>query len=339
MDIIERLGLVNDPDFIKFADMAAANIRDYLPKEYFNSNVRVDDIKKQNGLKLKALIVESPKSNAAPCIYLENYFEDYREGFKNFSDIMEEIAQTRLEYEPSQSLNVGIISDYSQVKERIIPQLLNAEQNLELLSQRPHKMMGDLAVVFAIETPEEYNKFISLGEGVSATIPVTNQMMSLYNVSVDEMYKTAVENIKPNVRDMVDIMAQMMPDMPLDFVPRGQMVVVSNSANTKGASAVLSPETDRQLKEIFGGQDYMILPSSIHEAIAVPSGNLNPKDMADMVKEINGNEVLPEEVLSDNVYSYNPQTMSLTKMNLDSGRSQTQGQTTKRKAMDLDMGR
>ena len=53
--------------------------------------------------------------------------------------------------------------------------------------------------------------------------------------------------------------------------------------------------------------DVLILPSSVHETIVLPSsGNLElDYSFIEMVKEVNMTTLASEEILSDNVYYYN----------------------------------
>ena len=56
------------------------------------------------------------------------------------------------------------------------------------------------------------------------------------------------------------------------------------------------------------GTSYYILPSSVHETIIVPASiteSSSLENLAEMVIEINGTQVAPDEVLSDHVYRYN----------------------------------
>ena len=55
------------------------------------------------------------------------------------------------------------------------------------------------------------------------------------------------------------------------------------------------------------GRNFYIIPSSIHEVILIPD-TLDIHYMKAMVKEVNGTEVSPDEVLSDNVYRYDIDT-------------------------------
>ena len=60
------------------------------------------------------------------------------------------------------------------------------------------------------------------------------------------------------------------------------------------------------------GSDLYILPSSVHECIAVSTELGDPETLAEMVQEVNGSQVAPEEQLSDHVYHYDANTKEIT---------------------------
>ena len=66
---------------------------------------------------------------------------------------------------------------------------------------------------------------------------------------------------------------------------------------------------DRLAQE--AGSDLYILPSSIHEVLAVEADGLNPEELKAMVKMINDTEVPEDEVLSETVYRYRRGTHQL----------------------------
>ena len=82
------------------------------------------------------------------------------------------------------------------------------------------------------------------------------------------------------------------------------MYVVSNKARFLGAATILYKQVLNYLYEKLEGEFY-ILPSSIHEVIAVSNVELSEDELKKMVTEINENEVDYLEVLSDSVYRYN----------------------------------
>ena len=51
--------------------------------------------------------------------------------------------------------------------------------------------------------------------------------------------------------------------------------------------------------------NFYVLPSSIHEVLIVPdNGNMQTKELENMVREVNASQVLPEDLLSDKVQYY-----------------------------------
>ena len=60
------------------------------------------------------------------------------------------------------------------------------------------------------------------------------------------------------------------------------------------------------------GDDLYILPSSIHEVIAVPSSLGDPEELASMVQEVNMSVVDVSERLSNQVYHYNRDSRKLS---------------------------
>lgn len=82
------------------------------------------------------------------------------------------------------------------------------------------------------------------------------------------------------------------------------MFVITNQQTMDGASAIFYPEVMKQLGECFQG-DFFILPSSIHETIVLPDkGDFDYLSLKSIVQEINNNQVLEEEQLTNDVYHY-----------------------------------
>ena len=61
------------------------------------------------------------------------------------------------------------------------------------------------------------------------------------------------------------------------------------------------------------GEAYYLLPSSIHEVIAVPvSAVPEAEELLAMVRDINATQVRNTEILSDNIYLYSPESGQLS---------------------------
>lgn len=68
------------------------------------------------------------------------------------------------------------------------------------------------------------------------------------------------------------------------------MLVLSNATTQNGASALFYPDVLEKIGE-QAGQNFFILPSSIHETLIVPDdGRFDYQTLESMVKEINAAE-------------------------------------------------
>ncbi len=86
------------------------------------------------------------------------------------------------------------------------------------------------------------------------------------------------------------------------------MFVATNTRKLNGAGVMFYNGLLRSFAQKIG-KSFYILPSSVHELIFVPdNGGLDAGYLGMMVREINGTEVLPNEVLSDHVYRYDIDT-------------------------------
>jgi len=238
---------------------------------------------------------------------------------KNFETFKSEVVGRIKEHEVSKDFDVSKITDFNLAKDHIAARVVGMEDNADLLDQRPHAEMDDLAVTYCV----------MLGEGV----PVTNQLMETWGVTQEELHDLAKANqdeLTPSTfKSMNEVMAEMMipqimDDMGLDreaaqemvesmMPPEDKMFVLSNEQKLNGAAALLDDKMMDQIAEKVGG-DFYILPSSIHEVLIVPAdAGIDLKDLEAMVQEVNETQVAPQDRLSDHVYQYDYQNHTIVK--------------------------
>lgn len=85
--------------------------------------------------------------------------------------------------------------------------------------------------------------------------------------------------------------------------PVETLYIITNEKRTFGAASMLYEDGLHELAESIG-TDLYVLPSSVHEVIAVSTSMGSAEEMARMVREVNTGQVSPEERLSDQVYLY-----------------------------------
>ena len=296
-------------DFEEFKQEVKDNILDYLPEEFVDANVRIETVTKNNDVKLDGLVVITEDENIAPNIYLDGYYEAYKDGV-DMDDILTRIAEVRLTAMPEQGFDVKDILDFDSVKDKIIPKLINAEMNQEVLAKRPHMMEADLAIQFVVQ--------VDRSEDGVASCAIDNKMLEGYGIEVDELYQIAMENMERLDPAKVVSMAEMLGFSSED-IPEGSiaMYVITNESGVNGATSILNDRVMDEAREAIG-ENMIIIPSSIHEVIAIPMNeDADITTLTAMVKEVNADMVSPQEFLSDHVYTYSFDSHELIRADKD----------------------
>ena len=317
-----------------FKENIVKDIVGRLPEKFADAEVHIEPVLKNNDTVLDGLTIRTEDSNVAPTIYLNQFFEDFENG-RDYGNILEHIAAIRMENDVEQTFDTSRIMDFEQVKDKITCRLVNAEENEQVLADKPHKLVDDLAVTYQVQ--------LSQGEEGTATVAIHDGLMKAYGVDAEELHQTALnnmENISPmSFESMTNIMQEMMiPDLMRRFdmdretaeaavremLPPddGRLFVLTNQDKLYGAAEILRPKVQEMIADQVGG-DYFILPSSVHEILVVPhdpSVDMDVAELENMVREVNADQVAKEEQLSDTVYAYDAQAKELIRADQLEGR-------------------
>lgn len=285
--------------------------------EVFKTNVCLD------GIVLKE---RDNQTNVYPTIYLNPFYLDYESGKLDMDSLIEkllEIYQNRLTDIP---FDKAEFMDFSKTCKQIYAKLINTEKNEELLKSIPHVKFLDLSIVFYVS--------INFHPDSISSVLVNNSLREMWNTSTDELYRIACANTKTYqeaiITDMNDIIREALSDAlnddgipyetedmnclldSLDERSEYFMYVLSNQHRQNGAIHM----TDTAVLEDFalkhGVEQVIIIPSSIHEVILLPSDNGHYLKYNQMVQEVNATSVNAEEVLSDHCYLYDQQSKTIT---------------------------
>ena len=310
--------------FDDFKQMVEDNIKDYLPEEYADAKVSINEVIKNNDTHLTGVTIRDEGTSIAPTLYLEQYYEDVNSGNKTMDQALTMMAavyddanKNGLDMDTKELVNN--LTDYDQTKDKIIPRVVNRESNEERLKTIPHTDMGDLTVTYHVDLGNASDGQMS--------VQVSNEMMNKYDVSVEDLHEQACANMKEispaTFKTMAETLAEIMipgfEDMSAEEreeaignfdMPDPGMYVLSNDSKSFGAAAVLDPEVMDKIRNDVG--DFYILPSSVHEVLIVPKReDLKLEDLEAMVQEVNATQVAPNEVLSDHVFEYDPETKEI----------------------------
>lgn len=302
-------------EYKDFLEQVKEQILDFLPEEFADATVEINQSLKNNDCVLDGLFINTEESNVVSMVYLNSYFEQIQQGAK-MEEVLSQIANTYQAHYFEHDIDLSKVMDFDSVKDRIICKLINEEANKEFLQDKPYTKVEDLAAVYQILVDKN-------AEG-TATINITDDLMDSYGITLEKLHDRAMQNMEvlqpysfkglnENITDMFskDIAReegmdlnearekaeQIMSDIP------EIMFVLTNDAGMYGAAAILNDSIRQEIAEKVG--DFYVLPSSIHETLIVPKdAGMELKELEQMVQEANQTQVPPEERLSDHIYEY-----------------------------------
>ena len=197
--------------------------------------------------------------------------------------------------------------------------LVNTDANRNMLENVPHREVNDTSVIYRLLVSVDEN-------GIGSTL-ITNAMAKELDLAEENLFKIAAENtpklFPPVVKPMTQMIFGMLTDdgnMPKEVAEQvvngmsGGNEMMWIITNDKGISGAVNMIFEKNLFELSKGlkDDLYILPSSIHEVIAVPSGFGEPEELAELVQQVNMDVVDVSERLSNQVYHYSRESRTLT---------------------------
>ena len=284
-------------------------VREAVERETGN-RVTVQKVNKNNGLVLDGLTILAEGVNVSPTIYLNGFFEEY------LSDGAVAVAKRILAiYEankPKESVDISFFMDIEKVRPKIKMKLINYEKNKELLEHVPYVRFLDLAIVFMVVLKSNCDNDF-------ASILIHNHHLNLWNMDAEDLYNLAMENTADDfeIIPMKSIIEAIMDEEAAGVVMDNagiEMSILTNHSRLHGAVGIIHKEILNQYMKEKQAEKVLILPSSIHETILITCDTLPDMEyMKDMVKEVNATQVQPEEVLSDNVYVYDGDAITIAR--------------------------
>lgn len=271
-----------------------------------DASATVQETRKNNGITYQGLTIQETEEVIAPCIYLEEFYEEYQKG-EGIDKILERI---RCEYQWAMERLAFFeldIFQFEYVKDKIIFRLINYMKNKDILEDCPHIRMYDLALTF---------RWVARTDSVGiSTALITNRELALWKITLHELLLLAKENTQrlfpPLIINMDDFLAKSV-NKDIGRATGKMMYIMTNEQQVNGAVVLVYDGVLQQFADELR-EDLYILPSSIHELILVPASEFPETDrLLDMVKEANRSIVSPVDILSDSVYYYNRRKDRLT---------------------------
>ena len=303
-------------DYEIFKKVVEEKFLDYLPEEYQNRKIVVSPVEKVN-CSLDGLVVMDTKEGMhfSPTIYINYMYSDYQDTedleqvLKHWAHSFDEWSKQKLPFDVQ-----ALLSDECYVREHVVFQFINAEENQELLMDMPHREYLDLAIV--------YRFIVDIGENGITSVMIRNTVATMFGLTETQLFQFAAENTRrmfpPVVKSMQTVIKDLLYNSGLDLdsedveiledflesIPQEeQLYVIGNPRNTNGAISILYEDVLYHLAQKVDS-DLYIMPSSVHECIATSSKNGTVETFASMVESVNMSDVPLTDRLSNQVYYY-----------------------------------
>lgn len=289
-------------DFNEFQNQILQEAKDRM----WGVQVEIRPVEKLQGESYTGLSIQPNDSPMAATLNLDTVYNQMVDQGKSFQEVADDLITHAADIIVDMpKIDVNDITNYDQMKNTLVVQVIPTDRNAEMLADIPHKNIEDMSLVYRMQ--------IDQNENGTSSVLITNAMLENYGVTVDQLHQDAMDaaviNNPATFRSMQEVLSDLM-GMPSDLMPPmdgPQMYVASVENSLNGAGVIAYPDFMNQVAEQVGG-DFFVLPSSVHEVLVVPDdGSIDRHDLESMVREVNASEVLPKDQLSDNVYHYDSQ--------------------------------
>ena len=277
--------------------------REYAEKVASYLDGKVKEVDKGNGVIYVG--IELPGVDGiAPCYYIDEFYNRNEETLITVAIIENWYKEEKTKMKFSRDGIMETLNNFDSVKNMLRLRLVNKKTKVEVFRDATEYGFKDL-IVYPV-----------IGLSSVASTKVTKGLIDLWSLNegrdvTDDVFRIALENLEDDftICSMFDALASSMglkEGTEEYYIVKEQienelpMFVVSNKTKAYGAACILT----NKAKEMLGGH-WVVLPSSVHEVIALPfSDELDMRALCDMVNEVNGTEVAPEEVLGDRPYLF-----------------------------------
>lgn len=170
----------------EFYEYVKNNVKEYLPESYKDAEIKLQEVEKNNGLKLTGITIPNGDQRIVPRVYLDSFYLEYVLG-KDVDSCVGDVADMHIEAQgKAEFLDMGVpdIFDYEKMKDKLQVRICDKEWNTDLLADKVVTEHGDFAAYYAVNLEEN-------GEGISS-IPVTVSLMNEWGVSAEQIQADAM---------------------------------------------------------------------------------------------------------------------------------------------------
>ncbi len=87
----------------EFYEYVKDNVKEYLPESYKDAEIKLQEVAKNNGLKLTGITIPKGDQRTVPMVYLDSLYLEYVNG-KDVDSCVGDVADMRIEAQEKQNL-------------------------------------------------------------------------------------------------------------------------------------------------------------------------------------------------------------------------------------------
>ncbi len=284
-------------NFDVFTEIIFDNVRDYLPEEYRDVEITLEEISKLNET-YQALTVKKEGCGFVPRINLDSLYEQFCiDTLVLLRDVAKEVAGSIIrDLSREDVVPMECFLDYERATELLFIRVSPEETNRELLKTLPNRVIHGLAMTCHL--------YFGTSDGSFRSSMVTEALREQFGVTGEQLLKDSLANSR---KILPPVLKNLREDPELKKIPVDRepaLYMLTNRTGINGAAVLFYPgmmeEMAQQLED-----SYFVLPSSIHEMMLIPEGEAPSTDkMEGLLWEANQKCVAPAEKLSDDVFHY-----------------------------------
>ena len=296
--------IMREATFEEFLNKLTKGIEENLPENMKNAKVEINTVTKNNGTKLTSVLIRIEGENMTPTIYVSEYYKDYINEKMDLEDIIREVINLRIKHR-KENIELDWVNDFDKVKDKIIPTFAGLEEyNKDIMETSPYVKILDMIMIFRILLNIDSN-------GSMGTIVIKDELQSKWGVTTEMLFQAALKNVKEKkwfkVESMAEVFNRMTGGSPIEaeVFNDNPMYVISNKEMTYGATAIIDEEFMWDVYDKIG-EDFIIIPSSVHELIGIPMhcADTNPDYLKEMIESVNRTSVEKKDWLSNHPYKF-----------------------------------
>ena len=150
----------------EFQAAVTSALKKELGQDY---QMAIQKVPKNNGAILDGLCINKKGETIAPTIYLNSYYEQYKEGWSR-----------------PLSVDFSQLNNFSTLKNNVVYKLIHTHANQELLKSIPSIPYLDLSIVFYL--------FLEKNETGQMTALIHNRHLTMWNTTLEELSELAFKN-------------------------------------------------------------------------------------------------------------------------------------------------